>query len=346
MCYNKPNYVFCLIENQNGGIYMSRIVVDQYGKGDFTKIQDAFDAAAKAEGHVEIFICNGIYEEKLLLERNDVEIIGEDSFNTVITYNDYAKKILPDGNPYGTFRTATLRLVGNDITMKNITVVNSSGNGRDYGQAIALYTDGDRMKFYDCRLIGHQDTLFMAPKTEGPANKEHELTSEPSPIDARIYWKDCFIEGDVDFIFGGATAYFEECEIFSHYVITEDDKKYQGLVKGYATAPCTWRGQKYGFVFDRCAFTGDCPKNTVYLGRPWRIQAKTVLLECYVGEHIKKEGWHDWDKPQAHGVTYYAEYGCDYECEVDRPDWVYTLTEEEAKEYTKKNILWEGFCEE
>ena len=325
---------------------MNKIVVGKYGKGQCDTIQQAFDMAMDMKGHVEIQILNGIYDEKAVLRRNDVTIIGENAKNTVITYDDYAKKLLPDGTPYRTFRTATLMLLGNNIIMKNVSVINRSGNGRDYGQAIALYTEGDKMQFYNCRLIGAQDTLFMGPEPECKVNCESEIPEENHVIEARQYYKNCYIRGDIDFIFGGATAYFNHCEIFSQYNLTEDDDKYEGRVKGYVTAACTWRGQKYGYVFRRCRFTGDCPENTVYLGRPWRIYAKTVLLECEIGKHIKTEGWHDWDKPEARETVYYAEYRCKYESMAKRQNWIRLLSAKEAKEYTREKVLWEYFCED
>lgn len=325
---------------------MNKIIVGKYGTGECSTIAEAFEMAKQMKGHVDIEIRNGIYDEKLILERDDVTIIGESAQNTIITYNDYALKEMQDGTKYGTFRTATLKLLGNAIKLKNITVENRSGNGRDFGQAVALYAEGDRMEFYNCRLLADQDTLYMGPGPECKANCEHELPEIDNIIDARQYYKNCYIRGDIDFIFGGATAYFDECEIFSQYNITEDDEKYRGKVKGYVAAACTWRGNKYGFVFNKCRFTGDCPENTVYLGRPWRIYAKTVLIECEIGKHIKVEGWHDWDKEAAHGATYFAEYNCNYMNVAKRADWIKLLNAGEAREYTKENVLWEYFCEE
>lgn len=326
---------------------MNKIIVGKYGKGQCSFIQQAFDLAMTMKGHVDIQILNGIYDEKAILKRNDVTIIGEDPMNTVITYNDYANKIHSDGEKYGTFRTATLQIEGDNIIMKNVSVINRSGNGRDYGQAVALYTEGDRMQFYNCRFIGAQDTLYMGPKPECKVNCEDELPKEEMIVQPkRQYYKNCYICGDVDFIFGGATAYFNHCEIFSKYNITEDDEKYEGRVKGYVAAPCTYRDQKYGFVFRKCRFTGDCPENTVYLGRPWRIYAKIVLLECEIGKHIKVEGWHDWDKAVARETAYFGEYHCKYESVAKRQDWIHLMSTAEAKEHKKGKVLWEYFCED
>lgn len=325
---------------------MNKIVVDKYDDSACHSINEAFRLAEQVTGGIEIYIKKGIYDEKLELNRDNVIIRGESNTNTLITYNDYARKLKKDGTPYGTFNTATLKLVGNNIRLINVTVENRSGNGRDFGQAVALFTDGDRIQVIDCRLLAAQDTLYMGPLPECSANCEMELPKEDNKCTARQYFKNCFISGDIDFIFGGATAYFDECEIFSRYNITEDDEKYNETIKGYNTAPCTWRGQKYGFVFNKCKFTGDCPRESVYLGRPWRIYAKTVLLGCEIGAHIKKEGWHDWNKPLAHETTFYAEYDCKYEIEPERVSWSHILTDEQAKEYTISKVLWEGIKDE
>lgn len=325
---------------------MNRIVVGKYGKGQCETIAEAFDIAMGMKGHVDIHILNGIYNEKLELSRDNVTITGESAEHTVITYNDYAKKMHEDGKMYGTFRTATLKLCGENIIVKDITIKNHSGNGRDFGQAVALYADGDKMQFYRCRMIGCQDTLFTAPTTECKVNCEEEQSPELHTINARQYYKDCYIEGDIDFIFGGAAAYFDHCEIFSRYNITEDDDKYEGSVKGYVAAACTWRDNRYGYVFYKCNFTGDCPEGSVYLGRPWRIYAKTVLLGCTIGKHIKVEGFSDWDKPKAHDTAFYAEYRCKYETHAKRHSWIKQLTPSEAKAFTKEKVLWEYFCED
>ena len=130
---------------------MNRITVGKYGRGHVETIGEAFAMAMELKGHVDIYILNGIYDEKLELTRGDVTIMGESAEHTVIAYGDYAKMLLEDGQPYGTMRTPTLKLCGDNIVMKNITVKNTAGNGRDFGQAVALYASGDRMQFYNCR---------------------------------------------------------------------------------------------------------------------------------------------------------------------------------------------------
>lgn len=163
-------------------------------------------------------------------------------------------------------------------------------------------------------------------------------------MNGRQYYYQCFIRGDIDFIFGSATAYFEECEINSQktdsdpIAINPADQK----IYGYITAASTPEGQEYGYIFSRCRLTGDCPPNSVYLGRPWRNLAKTVFLECELGEHIRTEGWHDWNKPEAHDTIFYAEYRC-FGPGADtkgRVRFSKQLTPEEAEQYNKNKVLW------
>ena len=153
-------------------------------------------------------------------------------------------------------------------------------------------------------------------------------------INGRHLYDHCYIEGDIDFVFGSATAYFDECTFHS----TPTDR----TINGYVTAASTAQGQAYGYVMNNCRFTSSsCPARSVYLGRPWRNFAKTVLINCYMGPHIHPEGWHDWNKPEARDTVFYAEYqsygpGADME---RRPDWVVRLKSEELCYYSKKAVL-------
>lgn len=311
------------------------IMVKQDGSADAITIEQAIRLAAEHNDKtVEIQIGSGTYKEKLELVQNHVILHGEPG-KTIITYDDYALFLMPDGVKRGTFRTQTVFFDGTDITVKGITFENTSGYGAKVGQALAVYADGASLSFEDCRFLGRQDTLFTAPLPptvvevggfRGP--KENAPRNHSTQ-----YFKNCYIEGDVDFIFGGATAYFEECEICSLN---------RGLeVNGYVTAASTPEGSPYGFVFDRCRFTSDCPAETVYLGRPWRNFAKVVIMNSELGAHIKAEGWHDWNKEEAHQTTFFAEYqnygpGANNQ---QRVPWSHQLTQQEADRFSKQMIL-------
>ena len=314
-----------------------KIYVNPNGTKDAATLAEAFALAMQqpADVAIEIYISSGIYKEKLDLERDNVTLIGESAESTILTFDDYALFMMPDELKRGTFRSYTIFIHGDNFCARNLTFANTAGFGPKTGQAVAVYADGARMTFDNCRFFGRQDTLFTAPLPptviewggfRGP--REH------SPRDnGTHYYKNCYIEGDVDFIFGGAAAYFEECQIHSLSRGNDPD--------GYITAASTPEGRPYGYVFDKCRFTSDCAQETVYLGRPWRNFAKTVILRSELGAHIKKEGWHDWNKEDARAQAFYAEYqnygpGASPE---NRVSWSHQLTDEEALSYTKEHIL-------
>lgn len=304
-------------------------------------LTEAVKEAQKYKGlPVTIKLEKGIYKEKVTIQQDHITLEGEDLLETVITYDDYALQIMEDGEKRGTFRTPSLFIDANDFTAKNLTFENSAGPGKKVGQALALYVDGDRMYFENCRLLGGQDTLFTAPLPMTAYEKNgFKGPKEFAPrTHGRHYYKNCFICGDVDFIFGGATAYFEGCEIFSNNLEQE--------INGYVTAASTNK-EVPGYVFNHCKFTSDCKEKSVYLGRPWRDYAKVAILNSEIGAHICDEGWHDWGKTKARDTVVFAEYN-NYGKGADiskRPSWVKILTKDEAKVYEIENILgeWKKF---
>lgn len=312
------------------------ITVSQDGMGDYETIKNAIKAAMEYQGeNITIKISKGIYKERLTINQPKLTLQGEDNINTIITYDDYANYIMADGEKRGTFRTPTIFIDTNDFVARNITFENSAGSGAEVGQALALYVDGDRITFENCRILGGQDTIFTAPLPPFAYEQNgFRGTKEFSPrIHGKHYYRNCFICGDVDFIFGGATAYFEACELYSNNM--------QADRKGYVTAASTSEETVYGYVFNYCKFTGDCPADSVYLGRPWRNFAKVVILNSYMGEHIKKEGWDDWGKIDAHDTVFFAEYnntgkGAKLE---NRPSWIKILTQQEAENFCKEKVL-------
>lgn len=228
----------------------------------------------------------------------------------------YARQPHPDGKPFHTFRTFTMLVDGDKSQLKNLCVENTAGPGAAVGQAIALYIDADEVCVENCRILGHQDTLFLAPLPPREYEPDGFLGpkqwTERRPI--RVYFKDCLIEGGVDFVFGGATAYFERCE-------------FRSVEPGFVFAPCTPEHIQEGFVAVNCRFTAaeGVPEHSCYLGRPWREFARVRLENCYIGSHIHPEGWHDWHKTEARRSVHFEEYasygpGADGQ---QRPDWVH-----------------------
>jgi len=284
------------------------ITVAQDGSGDFTKIQEAVYAApAFPYEKVTIFIKNGTYIEKVQIPEwnTQLALVGESREKTIISFDDNFSKINLGRN--STFYTATVLAEGDDFSASNLTIKNTSG---EHGQAIALSVTGNRVKILNCILLGNQDTLYLSGK------------------ESKQYFKDCYIEGTTDFIFGRATALFEDCEIHS-------------IKSSYITAASTPQGNTFGFVFKNCKLTANPEAKAVYLGRPWRIYAKTVFINCEMGKQIKPEGWENWSKPEAEKNAFYAEYNNTGEGfqPAKRVSWSHQLTKSESEKYTIENIL-------
>ncbi len=294
---------------------------------------------------VVLHIGPGIYREKLVIRRPRVTFLGEGRCreDVVLVYGDAARDPMPEGDLRGTFRTAAVRIDTHDFTARHLTFQNDAGFGHTVGQALALYVDGDRCYFEDCCLLGSQDTLFTAPlppKEAQPGGFKGPGQDKPRIL-GRHCFRDCYLQGDVDFLFGGAVCLFEGCTIFSKKPgdQTPPESPKNDVVYGYITAASTPQGRPFGYVLRDCRLVSDCPPGTVYLGRPWREYAKTVFLHCEMGPHIKKEGWQDWGKP--HGHFYYGEYASygPGACPKGRADFSVQLSEEEAALYTAENVL-------
>ncbi len=290
-----------------------------------------------------IHIGADVYRENLVIERPYVTLLGENAENTILTYDLAARDAMPDGSLRGTFRTASVRVHTHDFTAKQITFQNTAGYGHTVGQALALYADGDRLLFEDCRMLASQDTLFTAPLPPSPASPGGFTgPGEHAPrVPGRHLYRRCYLQGDVDFIFGSAIAYFEECTIFSKKPADRKppESPADETIYGYITAASTPEGMPFGYVLKDCRLISDCPPHTVYLGRPWREWAKTIFLHCEMGAHIHPAGWHDWQKP--HGHFYYGEYDSFGEGgdTAQRAPFSHILTEEEASAYTIENVL-------
>ncbi|HKJ43465.1 MAG TPA: pectinesterase family protein [Sunxiuqinia sp.] len=285
-------------------------VVSKNGDGDFTTIQDAINAVPDfRKTTTTIFIKNGTYKEKLILpsSKNLVTFIGESVKQTIITNDDYASKKNRFGEEMGTTGSSAFYIFGSDFTAKNITFENSAG---PVGQAVAVRVEGDRVYFNNCRFLGNQDTLY------------------PHGNKSRQYYKNCYIEGTVDFIFGWSTAVFDSCKVFCKS-------------PGYVTAASTLKETPFGLVFFNCHITGNAHKHSVYLGRPWRNYAKTAFINCKLENIIKPEGWYNWGKKEAEKTATYVEYentgpGATPD---QRVAWSHQLTEAERANYTLENIF-------
>jgi pectinesterase len=286
-------------------VYKDKYTVAQDGSGDYKTLQEAINACKVfPDGRITIYLKPGIYREKVEVYSwtNKISLLGEDAATTIISFDDYSGK-----GSHNTFTSYTVKVIGDDFYAENITFENAAG---PVGQAVALHVEGDRCVFKNCRFLGNQDTIY----TGGDSSRQ--------------YFSHCYIEGTTDFIFGAATAVFEDCTIHS--------KK-----NSYVTAASTPEGKLYGYVFLNCKLTAAPEATKVYLGRPWRNYAKTVFVNCELGEHILPEGWHNWSKPDAEKTTLYAEYNSSGKGAnaAARVPWSHQLNKKEAQLYTVNKIL-------
>lgn len=306
---------------------------------DGESLQSALDRLPQDGTPAIVRLAPGVYHEKVVLARSHTTLEGESAGSTRIVYGNGAKEILEDGMKRGTFRTATLRTDGAHITLRHLTLQNDAAPREKAGQAIALYADGDHLLVEDCVLKSFQDTLFTAPLPPKEIEKNGFIgPKQHAPrVPQRHTYRRCRIEGDVDFIFGGAAAWFEGCDI-----VAVDGRSDRSLpFAAYCTAASTPEGQAYGYVFHRCRFLHEgCPAGGVYLGRPWREWAKTVLLDCELDGHIAPAGFDDWGKTRAHDTVLFAEHGSHGPGAAGaRAAFVRALTDEEAARITYGDFL-------
>jgi len=297
-------------------------VVSADGSGTHTTVQEAVAAAPDNSAKAfTILIKPGNYEGQIVVPKTkrNLYFVGKESAHPILSYslNVFETNSATDLRYKGT----GVVVLADDFRAENITFQNSSG---DRGQALALRVDGDRAVFRHCRMLGWQDTVMLNQ--------------------ARQYLTNCYIEGRVDFIYGSATAVFDRCEIHSKN-------------GGHVPAANTPQDKPYGFVFFNCRLTGDStpwvnPTNTVVsappskkamadLGRPWRAYASVTYLNCWMGDHIKPEGWNNWRNPTNELTARFSEYdstgpGAN---PAARVKWPRQLTGAEAGAFTAENIL-------
>ncbi|MGC4074283.1 MAG: pectinesterase family protein [Nibricoccus sp.] len=284
----------------------------------FKTLQAAIDAAPdNSEKPYVILIKPGHYRwQQTLIPKSKrfIHLVGEDPNTTVLSFHLNVYETLKERR-LEKLEGITLIAQGDDFSATNLTIENIAG---DRGQALALRLDGDRAVVRNCRLLGWQDTLMVN--------------------NGRQYFRGCYIEGRVDFIFGSATAVFENCELRSK-------------AGGHVTAASTPQEKPFGYVFLRCRLTSDDtpwePSDTkkgrllATLGRPWRPYAAVAFIECEMGDHIAATGWNNWGKPDNEKTARYAEYkstgpGANTAARVS---WSKQLTDTEAAAYTLENIL-------
>lgn len=326
------------------------IVVAKDGTGDFTAIQDAVNSIPSTNTvRTVIFIKNGVYKEKILVNKPYVSFVGESRDGTVLTYDDYACKESPTGTPsaagfcsklpagtliMGTGNSYSVSVTGTHFTADSLTIRNTAYPRTVVAPAVALSVTGDRAVFTNVKVLGFQDTLY--------ANS------------GRQYYKNVVIEGDGDYIFGNARAVFDSSEI-----------KFVGKAGGHVTAASTDSSAEFGYVFLNSRLTRgtsalkssvtvgtwdsswDIDANisatnaTVDLGRPWRPYANVKYINSWMDAHIKTVGWDNWGNASNEATASYGEYnssgpGANAK---GRFSWTRQLTSGEANVYTLQRIL-------
>lgn len=318
-------------------------VVAKDGTGDYTTIQAALNAApAGRTTPWVIYIKNGKYREKdtVAASKPFITLVGESVSNVVISWDDYSGKAIPGGGTHGTASSATFFVLANDFTAVNVTFENTTG---EQPQALAINVTGDRAAFKNCRFLGGQDTVFSGGNG------------------ARHYYRNCYIDGTVDFIFGDARAVFDSCYIYP--------KTRSAAGSSYITAANTKQTEPYGYVFRNSKLLMNRGTTTYFFGRPWQNDAgtpdasksrnKTVFLNTTIGNGVvRPEGWSTWDAGTNTGYITYAENKSRHFNGVpvditQRVPWSQQLSDADAANYYNNSNLfntWDpcsayaGFC--
>jgi pectinesterase len=321
------------------------------GRNGLVSLGEAIDRAPReATKPYRILLREGVWREKLTIDKPFIHLIGESRERSIITFDASSGQVAPDGERWGTRRSATLSIVATDFTASNLSIVNSFDYDRAVANpppsaalgyqavALALSAGADRSSFDNVFIEGHQDTLMTDA--------------------GRASFRDCRVRGHIDFIFGAGTAWFEDCEIVARMRGKTAD---EGRV-GYLTAPSTLRATAYGLVFERCRLLKerDVPNGSYALGRPWRPTTQfadgrygnpdaigqAVFLHCWMDDHIDAAGWDRMGYNTKEGSRAFVEpadarfreYRNRGPGAKKHPSRV-TLTRAEAREFARERVL-------
>jgi polygalacturonase len=288
------------------------------GTGDFYSIQRAIDASPK-EGTL-VLVAPGTYREVLTIDKPNMQLrsANPDASKTVVV-NDRSA-----GANGGTLHSATVNISADNFFAENITFENDFNRTHPQlpagSQALALKVTGDRAIFHNVRLLGNQDTVYAGSRNCAPGEKDC--------IPARQYFSDCYVAGNVDFIFGDGKTVFDRCEIHS--------TPHKG---GFITAQSKhYPEEDSGLVLNRCKLTADAGVTAnVFLGRPWRPYATVIYLNTEMGERIDPAGWREWHPGETHSLdtAFYAEFGSTGPGAhaAERDPHTHFLTAEQARQY-------------
>lgn len=295
------------------GVVVLRVAQD--GSGQFRSVQAAVDSLPfPNHQRVVISVAPGVYRQPVYVpkQKNRITLQGEDAHKTILTWANTATRIQHDQSPQvigaGTFACGTVIVEGEDFIAQNITFENSAPQGS--GQAVALRVTADRCAFYQCRFLGWQDTAYL-----------HF---------GRQYFRDCYVEGSVDFIFGNAQVLLEHCHIHCK-------------AAGFITAQsCRSPEEATGYVFLRCVITGTGqPKPYMHLGRPWQPCARVVFAFTFMDACIVPAGWHNWNDRDKERTACFCEFHCSGpgSAVAARVPWMRKLSDAEAERFLSLDFI-------
>ncbi len=250
-------------------------------------LQAVFDSAGE---NTLIHLAPGVYRQKTMIRTPGLTLVGAGAEETMLIFNDYARKIHPIGGEFNTFRTYTLAVCADHVTIRDLSVINDARSPEILGQEVALSVVADAFQMEDCTLTSTQDTLFAGPLPSDLIGRYEGFLPDDLRMGYRMrqVFKNCRIEGTVDFIFGCGETLFDRCEIRS--LVDARDV-------GYVAAPAHEKAQEEGCVFRNCRFTceeGVTP-GSIFLARPWRDYGLCRFEDCLYGSHIAKEGFDKWN---------------------------------------------------
>ncbi|TLM84249.1 pectinesterase family protein [Pseudarthrobacter sp. NamE5] len=276
-------------------------LVLEVGSGSaFATVQAAVDAVpAGSTRRTQIRIAPGTYRGTIRVPANKPRIsfigLGEKPEDVVLVYNNASGTAKPDGTgTFGTGGSASVRIDGPDFMASNLTFSNDFDEAANQDmrnrQAVALFLAGDRAVLRNVRCLGNQDTLLIDSPARG--------------VQSRFFFRDCYVEGDVDFIFGRGTAVFSGCEIRSL-------DRGSATNNGYVSAGSLNVQIKHGYLFTRCRFVSAAAAGSVHLGRPWHPSgdvdaiAQVLVRDSWLGAHISGAPWTDmsgfsWQEARFH----------------------------------------------
>eukprot|EP01018_Ginkgo_biloba_P027704 Gb_08496 [translate_table: standard] len=290
------------------------ITVSQDGSGNFSTITDALHSiGVNNTRRTIIYIKAGVYREKIRIPKKKpfVTFMGDAQEKPIITGNDTASVVGMDGLPLKTFGSATVAVNSNYFIAYNIRFENTAPFpeiGSNGGQAVALRISGDKAAFYNCSFYGAQDTLY-----------DHK---------GFHYFKGCFIQGSMDFIFGYGRSLYANCHIYS-------------IAKGVAALTAQKRNStslSSGFSFVDCVISGS---GLVYLGRAWGDHSRVVFGYTYMDKIVLPTGWDNWGVPERERTVYYGQYKCGGPGAntTGRVQWVRILSEKEARPFFTTSFI-------